>query len=109
MSDQLLPLIVEPEQLEAALGDERLVILHITKPERYAATKSLEFILIGLVETTNTKAQAEYPRTGSLGIDGVILSSDREGGVSQVDYGNRYFGVGIGRSDVHIQQTEDVL
>jgi len=32
----LLPLIVEPEQLAAALGHERLLILHITKPERYA-------------------------------------------------------------------------
>lgn len=36
MPDQLLPLIVEPEQLEATLGHEQLVILHITKPERYA-------------------------------------------------------------------------
>lgn len=36
MSDPLLPLIVEPEQLQAVLGRENLVILHITRPERYA-------------------------------------------------------------------------
>jgi len=36
VSDRLLPLIVEPEQLETVLGHERLVVLHITKPERYA-------------------------------------------------------------------------
>jgi len=36
VSDSLLPLIVEPEQLQAVLDHENLVILHITKPERYA-------------------------------------------------------------------------
>ncbi len=36
MSDPLLPLIAEPEQLQAVLGHENLVILHISKPERYA-------------------------------------------------------------------------
>ena len=36
MSDPLLPLIVEPKPLQAVLGHENLVILHITKPERYA-------------------------------------------------------------------------
>ncbi|MFQ5642564.1 MAG: sulfurtransferase [Thiogranum sp.] len=36
MPDPLLPLIVEPEQLQSVLGHENLVILHITKPERYA-------------------------------------------------------------------------
>ena len=35
VSDRLLPLIVEPEQLETVLGHQRLVVLHITKPERY--------------------------------------------------------------------------
>jgi len=34
--DPLLPLIVEPEQLQAELGHENLVILHITRPERCA-------------------------------------------------------------------------
>jgi len=36
MPDPLLPLITEPEALQAVLGHERLVILHISKPERYA-------------------------------------------------------------------------
>jgi len=36
VSESLLPLIAEPEQLQAVLGHENLVILHITKPERYA-------------------------------------------------------------------------
>lgn len=36
MSDQFLPLLVEPEQLETLLGDQRLVLVHISKPERYA-------------------------------------------------------------------------
>jgi thiosulfate/3-mercaptopyruvate sulfurtransferase len=36
VSDPLLPLIVEPEQLQASLGHKNLVILHISKPERYA-------------------------------------------------------------------------
>lgn len=36
MSDRLLPLIVEPEQLETVLGHDRLVVVHISKPERYA-------------------------------------------------------------------------
>jgi len=36
VSNRLLPLIVEPEQLETVLGHDRLVVVHITKPERYA-------------------------------------------------------------------------
>lgn len=36
MTDALLPLIVEPEQLEAVLGKENLVVIHISKRERYA-------------------------------------------------------------------------
>ncbi len=36
MSDRLLPLLVEPGQLETVLGHQRLVILHISKPDRYA-------------------------------------------------------------------------
>ncbi len=36
MTDALLPLITEPEQLEAVLGNERLLVVHISKPERYA-------------------------------------------------------------------------
>jgi thiosulfate/3-mercaptopyruvate sulfurtransferase len=36
MTTPLLPLLVEPEQLAETLGHERLLVLHITKPERYA-------------------------------------------------------------------------
>lgn len=35
MTEPLFPLIVEPEQLEAGLGEDNLLILHITRPERY--------------------------------------------------------------------------
>ncbi|HFD80564.1 MAG TPA: sulfurtransferase [Gammaproteobacteria bacterium] len=35
MPETPLPLILEPEQLEAELGRENLVILHISKPQRY--------------------------------------------------------------------------
>jgi len=36
VSKPLLPLIAEPEQLKAVLGHDNLVVLHISKPERYA-------------------------------------------------------------------------
>lgn len=35
MTDALLPLVVEPEALAEKLGDERLLILHISKPDKY--------------------------------------------------------------------------
>ncbi len=35
-NEPLLPLIVEPSELETALGDDRLLVLQITKPEKYA-------------------------------------------------------------------------
>ncbi len=35
MTEPLLPLIVEPEQLAEKLDDERLLLLHISKPEKY--------------------------------------------------------------------------
>ena len=36
MSDPLLPLIVEPTELEAALGTDGLLIVDLNEPERYA-------------------------------------------------------------------------
>ena len=36
MTEALLPLLVEPQQLADKLEDERLVLLHISKPEKYA-------------------------------------------------------------------------
>ena len=36
MTDPLLPLVVEPQELADKLEDKRLLILHITKPEKYA-------------------------------------------------------------------------
>ena len=35
MTDLSLPLLVEPEQLETVLDNEGLVVVHISKPERY--------------------------------------------------------------------------
>ncbi len=36
MTDALLPFVVEPQELADNLQDERLLILHISKPEKYA-------------------------------------------------------------------------
>jgi thiosulfate/3-mercaptopyruvate sulfurtransferase len=36
VTEPLLPLVVEPQELADKLEDERLLILHITKPEKYA-------------------------------------------------------------------------
>lgn len=36
MTQEPLALILEPEQLEAELGNDKLVIVHISKPQRYA-------------------------------------------------------------------------
>ncbi len=62
MSNPLLPLIAEPEQLEAILGDRRLVVLHITKPERYA-----EFHVPGAIFLEGARfVRVEKPLAGLL-------------------------------------------
>ena len=91
MSDRLLPLIVEPEQLETVLGDERLVVVHISKPERYAQFHvpgavfvegahyvKVEKPVAGLLPDAQSFAQL----LGSLGISphSHVVAYDDEGG-----------------------------
>ncbi len=62
MTQTLLPLITEPEQLEAALGADNLVVIHISKPERYA-----EFHVPGAIYLQGPQfVRVEKPTMGLL-------------------------------------------
>lgn len=90
MNTPLLPLVVEPEQLAATLGHERLLVLHITRPERYAyhipgavLVQGMQFVrverpVMGLVPHAATLS-ALY---ASLGMtpDTHVVTCDDEGG-----------------------------
>ncbi len=90
MNTPLLPLVVEPEQLAAALGHERLLILHITRPERYAfhipgaiLLQGMQFVRIekpvmGLLPDARTLGEL----FASLGMtaDTHVVACDDEGG-----------------------------
>ncbi|WP_455234807.1 sulfurtransferase [Thiogranum longum] len=91
MPETLLPLIVEPEQLQSVLGQEGVVIVHISKPERYA-----EFHVPGALFVEGSRfVKVEKPvmgllpdakdfgtLLGSLGItpDTHVVAYDDEGG-----------------------------
>jgi len=58
----LLPLVTEPEQLEAVLGSDKLVVVHISKPERYA-----EFHVPGAIYLQGAQfVRVEKPLMGLL-------------------------------------------
>ncbi|TCK17907.1 thiosulfate sulfurtransferase [Thiogranum longum] len=62
MTEPLLPLITEPEQLEAALGGDKLVVVHISKPVRYA-----EFHVPGAIYMQGSQfVRVEKPVMGLL-------------------------------------------
>jgi len=62
VTSPLLPLIAEPEQLEAVLNNGNLVVVHITKPERYA-----EFHVPGAVYLQGAQfVRVEKPVMGLL-------------------------------------------
>jgi len=57
-----LPLVTEPEQLEAVLGSDNLVVVHISKPERYA-----EFHVPGAIHLQGEQfVRVEKPLMGLL-------------------------------------------
>ncbi|MDT8386246.1 MAG: sulfurtransferase [Thiogranum sp.] len=91
MTKPLLPLIAEPEHLHAALGRDKLVVLHITRPERYAEfhvpgalfLEGAHFVKIRKPVVGLLPAEHNFGALlGSLGItpDMHVVAYDDEGG-----------------------------
>ena len=91
MTKPLIPLIAEPEHLHAALGHTNLVVLHITKPERYAEfhvpgalfLEGAHFVKINKPIFGLLPAEHNFGTLlGSLGItpDTHVVAYDDEGG-----------------------------
>lgn len=91
MTSSMLPLIVEPEELERRLGEEQLLIVDLCKPEVYAQTHipgavHLEYAQIVAVERPVTGLLPDEARLNavfsSLGLtrEHHVLAYDDEGG-----------------------------
>ena len=88
MTQTPLALILEPEQLEAELGNENVVIVHITKPERYA-----QFHVPGAVFVEGGRyVRADRPVYGLL--------------PDESDFGRLLESLGINR-DTHVVAYDD--
>jgi len=78
VTESLLPLIAEPEQLEAVLNDGNLVVVHITKPERYA-----EFHVPGAIFLQGAQfVRVEKPVMGLLPHPGDLQQVLENAGIS---------------------------
>ncbi len=88
MTETRLPLILEPEQLETSLDTENLVVVHISRPDRYA-----QFHVPGAVFVEGGRyVKAEKPVQGLL--------------PNEADFGQLLASLGI-RRDSHVVAYDD--